>query len=140
MKVKLIHPQAILPTRIRSGDAGLSLRSLEQKILEPGERYRFKLGIAIEIDRWYVALTQGRSGNAEKYGIETLGNVIDCNYRGEISVMLINNGDKFFKVNIGDNIAQLIITPVRLDELEEVDEIDTNTERGEQGFGSSDLI
>jgi len=140
MKIQLINPQAQIPQRIRKGDAGVSLRSLENKLLEPGERHRFKLGIAIEIERWYVALTQWRSGNAEKYGIETIGNVIDCNFRWEISVMIINNGDKFFKVEEGDNIAQMIVMPVWLWDLEEMNEIDMNTERGEKWFGSSDLL
>jgi len=140
MKIKIINHKAQKPIRIRKWDAGLSLRSLEKKILWPGERHRFRLGIAIEIERWYVALTHGRSGHAEKYGIETIGNVIDCNYRGEISVMLINNGNKFFKIEEWDNIAQLVIMPVRLWDLEETAEIDKNTERGEDGFGSSDLM
>ncbi len=140
MKVKLISPQAEHPKRIRKWDAGLSLRSLENKILSPGERWRFKLGIALEIERWYVALTQGRSGNAEKYWIETLGNVIDCNYRWEISVMLKNNWDKFFKIHSGDNIAQLLIMPVWLGDLEKVDELSPSDERGENWFGSSDFI
>jgi len=140
MKVKLLNNQAKVPDRIRKWDAGLSLRSLERKILEPGERRRFKLGIAIEIERWYVAITQWRSGNAEKYWIETLGNVIDCNYRWEISVMLINSWDKFFKVEIWDNIAQLVIMPVWLGNLEITDILEKDTDRGEQWFGSSDLI
>lgn len=140
MKVKIVNPKAKKPVRIRKWDAGLSLICLEKKILEPGERYRFKLWIAIEIERWYVALTQGRSWHAEKYWIETLWNVIDCNYRWEISVMLINNWNKFFKVEEWDNIAQLVIMPVWLGELKETEEISENKERGNSGFGSSDLI
>ena len=140
MKIKLLDNNAKIPVRHRKWDAGLSLISLEDKILEPGERYRFKLWIALELERGYVALTQWRSWNAYKYGIDTIWNVIDCNYRWEISVLLINNGDKFFKVKKWDNIAQLVIMPVWLWELEQTDKIDMDTERGEQWFGSSDSL
>ena len=140
MKVKLLHHDAHLPQRIRKWDAGLSLISLENKILEPWERYRFKLGIAIELERWYTAITQWRSGHAFNYGIDTIGNVIDCNYRGEISVLLINNGDKFFRIKKWDNIAQLIVIPVWLWSLEETTELSEDTERGNAGFWSSDML
>jgi len=140
MKIQLLHKDARIPQRIRKWDAGLSLISLEDKILEPWERYRFKLGIAIELERWYTAITQWRSGHAFHYGIDTIGNVIDCNYRWEISVLLINNGDKFFKIQKGDNIAQLVILPVRLWWLEQVDILDHDTERGDAWFWSSDYL
>jgi len=138
MKVKVLNNLATVPDRIRKGDAGLSLRSLENKILAPGDRYRFRLGVALQIDDNWVALTQWRSGHAINYGIDTLGNVIDSNYRWEISVILVNNGDKFFKVEEWDNIAQLVILPVWMSALEVVDDIELDTERGAMGFGSSD--
>lgn len=139
MKVKILNPEAKIPQRIREWDAGLSLTSLEDVIIEPGHRHRFKLGIAIEIDQWYVALTQWRSGNAYNYGVETMGNVIDWNYRWEIHVMLVNNGNKFFKVNKWDNIAQLVVIPVWLWDLQQVNELNI-TERWDAGFGSSDHL
>jgi len=140
MKVKLLNSKAKLPERIRKWDAGLSLRSLEKKILEPWERRRFKLWIAIEIDRGFVALTQWRSWYANKYWVDTLWNVIDCNYRWEISVILINNGDKFLKIEEWDNIAQLVVIPVRLWEFTQTDNIQNNTERGNLWFWSSDNL
>ena len=96
-------------------------------------------GIAIEPERCdVVAIVAARSGLAVKQGI-TLSNgigVIDSDYRGEISVGLLNTSDADFTVNDGDRIAQLMFMPVLQASFIESDELD-ETERGTGGFGST---
>ena len=86
----------------------------------------------------YVALVFARSGLAVKNGL-TLSNgvgVIDSDYRGEISVGLVNLSDKPYTVQNGERIAQLAVMPVALPDMLEVETL-TDTERGTGGFGST---
>ena len=96
-------------------------------------------GIAVELPGpEYVALVFARSGLAVKNGL-TLSNgvgVIDSDYRGEISVGLVNLSDKPYTVQNGERIAQLAGMPVALPDMLEVETL-TDTERGTGGFGST---
>lgn len=96
-------------------------------------------GIAVELPGpEYVALVFARSGLAVKNGL-TLSNgvgVIDSDYRGEISVGLVNLSDKPYTVQNGERIAQLAVMPVALPDMLEVETL-TDTERGTGGFGST---
>ncbi len=86
----------------------------------------------------YVGLVFGRSGFGVKHGV-TLANsvgVIDCDYRGEVGVTLINHGDKPFVVTHGDRIAQLAFMPVAAARFVEAASL-SDTERGAGGFGST---
>ena len=79
-----------------------------------------------------------RSGLGIRHGV-SLSNgvgVIDSDYRGEIMVGLTNLSDKFYTIHPGDRIAQLVVTPVVLPELERVEALD-ETGRGTGGFGST---
>jgi dUTP pyrophosphatase len=71
-----------------------------------------------------------------KQGIHTMGGVFDAGYRGEYNVNLINLGDESYKISKGDKIAQLIIYPVAIANLEEVSEL-SDSSRGLGRFGSS---
>ena len=85
-----------------------------------------------------VALVFARSGLGIKHGI-SLSNgvgVIDSDYRGEIMVGLTNLSEEPYTIHPGDRIAQLVVTPVVLPELERVEELD-DTGRGTGGFGST---
>ena len=79
-----------------------------------------------------------RSGLAVRHGVTVLNSpgTIDSDYRGEIKVPLINHGQEDFIINRGDRIAQIVIAPVTMAELLEVDTLD-ETARGRGGFGSS---
>ena len=96
-------------------------------------------GIAIALpSAEYVALVFARSGLGIKHGI-ALSNgvgVIDSDYRGELTVGLVNHGDVPYTIQPGDRIAQLMVTPVVQADVELVDELD-ETERGAGGFGST---
>jgi dUTP pyrophosphatase len=107
-----------------------------QTVLEQNEIKLISTGIFIAVPFGYEAQVRPRSGLALKYGI-TLVNApgtIDSDYRGEIGIILCNQGSKRFMVERGMRIAQLVVQPVVRAELEEVAELE-ETHRGEGGFG-----
>ncbi len=97
-------------------------------------------GIAVAIPEGHTGLVAPRSGLAARHGISVVNGpgVVDAGYRGEINVILINHGTAPLELKRGDRIAQLVVTPVVLPELVEVDELPEST-RGAGGFGSSGL-
>lgn len=80
-------------------------------------------------------LNYRKSGLMTKHDIITFG-VVDEPYRGEIMVHMINLSDQDYQVHAGDKISQLIVMPVRYEDVEVVDEL-SESDRGENGFGSS---
>ena len=107
--------------------------------LAPGGRQGIPTGIAIALPGpEYVALVCSRSGMGTRHGI-TLSNsvgVIDSDYRGELTVGLVNHGDVLYTIQPGDRIAQLMVLPILRPTLTVVEELD-ETERGSGGFGST---
>ncbi len=136
LEVKKLDPLAKLPTRAHPDDAGLDLYTLEECVLRPGERQAIKTGIAIAIPSGYVGLIWDKSSIPAKWGVKTMGGVVDASYRGEIHVIVVNLSDMPYTVEKGVKIAQLLIQKVKLPEVCEVSELD-DTIRGEKGFGSS---
>lgn len=140
VKIKLTRNMT-LPEYATSGSAAVDLRAAleETEILTiaPGERARIPTGIAISPESPnVVAVIAGRSGHGLKHGV-TMANsigVIDSDYRGEISVVLINHGNEPFEVRRGDRIAQMMFMPVMTASFLPVDTLD-ETERGAGGFG-----
>ncbi len=140
LKLKKVRPEAQLPQRQTEGAAGYDLCAcLEAPVtLAPGEGFSFPTGFAAEIPQGLVGLVFCRSGLGVKYGV-SLPNcvgVIDSDYRGELIVPLRNFGDKPYTVHPGERIAQLVLLPVFLLPVEEVEEL-SQTQRGEGGFGST---
>jgi dUTP pyrophosphatase len=136
LKVKRLENYAKLPERKRDGDAGLDLYCIEDFEIEPNEIKIVRTGIAVEIPKGYFGMIKDRSGLASK-GLHVLAGIIDENYRGEIKVVLINLGKEKLKFEKYSRIAQLLIIPYLKVEIKE-DEL-SQTERGENGFGSSGL-
>ena len=136
VRIKILNPEAKIPVYGREGDAGLDLYSCEDFILEPKERHVFKLGFALELPGGTAALVWDRSGMAVKHGIHSLAGVIDCNYRGEVSITLYNTSDEAWQCKKGDRIAQMIIQRFEKVDLKKVDEL-SETERGENAYLSS---
>lgn len=136
IKVKRLKPDAVLPTYAHPGDVGMDLYSLEEYTLKPGERKVFDLGFAIEFDIGYAAIVKDKSSLPKNGGIHTMGGVYDAGYRGEYNAQLINLGQEPYKIEKGNKIAQLIIYPVVIAELEETDEL-SGSERGGGRFGST---
>ena len=136
IKVKLLHPDAMVPSRANSTDAGLDLHSIEGFALPCGYIATVATGISISIPDGYVARILPRSGLAAKHGIHVMAGVVDSSYRGEIKVVLANLSKGHAGFVIGSRIAQLVIQKVELWTPVVVDELD-ETLRGDKGFGSS---
>ena len=141
LKIKKLCENALIPKAATGGSAGMDLYAcLDADVtIKAGERALIPTGIAIALpDNSYVAYIYARSGLAIKSGI-TLSNcvgVVDSDYRGEVKVGLINLSDSDYTVTNGDRIAQMVIAPVIVPEIAEVDELD-ETERADGGFGST---
>lgn len=139
MKIKKLNEKAIIPTYAHATDAGMDLYSISKKVILPDERFLCPTGIALEIPEGYFGLMRPRSGLATKHGIDLCtSGVVDSGYRGEVYAGLINHGDEIFKLDVGMRIAQLLILPVQIVELDEVDSL-SESDRGKGGHGSSGL-
>lgn len=143
LKIKKLRPDAPLPTRATEGAAGMDLRAdvgEDGITLQPMQRMLIPTGIAVELPgKEMVALVFARSGLALKQGL-TMANavgVVDSDYRGEISVPVINLSTEVVHIARGQRIAQLVLTPVLIPERIEWAEELSETERGAGGFGST---
>ena len=138
VRVKRLHPDAVIPKAARRGDVAFDLYSVIDYKLEPGERYAVPTGIAVEIPQGYEGQVRPRSGLAMRDGITVLNTpgTIDSGYRGEVKTIIMNHGTTPFKITKGMRISQLAIRPVPDVQFIEVDEL-SDTERGEGGFGST---
>jgi len=139
IKLKRLDPSLPLPSYAYDTDAGCDLYSRIDVDLKPSERILIPTGIEIAIPEGYAGFIQPRSGLALKHGISMVNSpgLIDSGYRGEVSVILINqDAKKTFRVRRGDKICQLVIQKVEKPQFQVVDSLD-ETERGKGGFGSS---
>lgn len=141
LKIKKLSENAAVPKQATKGSAGMDLSAcLESNVvIRPGEIKMIPTGIAAAPDTdECVLLIYARSGLASKYGVAPANcvGVVDSDYRGEIKVALINHGSEDFTVTHGMRIAQLVMTPVILPQIEEVSELD-QTARNTGGFGST---
>ena len=129
-----------LPTYLTAGSSGMDLAAAVSQPLDipVGERRLVPTGIAIALPHDYEAQVRPRSGLALKSGVTVLNSpgTIDCDYRGEIGVILINHGDRPFRVHRGDRIAQLVIAPVARAIWAEISTLEAS-ERAEGSFGST---
>jgi dUTP pyrophosphatase len=92
LKIKKLHIDAVIPKYATKDDAGMDLFSVENIEIEPMARAQISTGIALEIPSGHVGLVWDKSGLSHKFGIKTLGGVIDSGYRGEIKVGVVNLG------------------------------------------------
>jgi dUTP pyrophosphatase len=127
-----------LPAYASAGAAGMDICAAESANLRPGRRAAIATGFAFAIPHGYEVQVRPRSGLAIKHGITCLNTpgTIDCDYRGEVKVILINLGEEDFAINRGDRIAQLVVAPAPQASTHEVEDLD-DTVRGAGGFGST---
>lgn len=137
MKV-MLDPGARLPERAYPSDAGLDIFSREEKVILPGESAVFDTGVHIELPIGTFGQLFSKSGLNIKYNVVSCGGTIDEGYTGSIRVKLYNLGDKPYMIREKQKICQLVIMPCLQPGLEVVDSL-TETERGENGFGSSGM-
>jgi dUTP diphosphatase len=139
LPVLRLRPDAVVPERAYSGDAGLDLSACERVELAPGTRALVGTGLAVAIPEGHAGFVQPRSGLAVKHGITIVNapGLVDSGYRGELKVVLLNTDPaETFVVEPGMRIAQLVVLAVPAVATVEVDELPPS-ERGERGFGSS---
>ena len=133
-----LEPNAYEPKKMHPNDAGFDLavpngnkyvlKSMEQKVIDTGVR--------VAIPHGYVGLVTTRSSKAE-IGIRIVLGVIDSGYTGTIKLIVNNIDDTSVSIHGGNRLAQLIIVPICIMPSEVVPHIDRDTERGENGLGST---
>lgn len=141
LEVKLLHPDAQLPSYAHPGDAGLDLRSREDVVLKPGQRVAVATGLAVAIPDGFAGFVHARSGRALKEGLAlpNAPGLIDAGYRGELKVLLVNlDPETPIEIRKGEKIAQMVIQKVENVSIEVVESFD-ETSRGEGGFGSTGI-
>jgi dUTP pyrophosphatase len=138
LKVKRLSATAVLPAYAHPGDAGLDLYSAVSASIEPGARQLIGTGISIELPPNTEGNVRPRSGLALKHGISVLNapGTIDCGYRGEVGVILINHGTARFDIEPGMKIAQFVVAPCLSVDVQETTDL-ADSSRGQGGFGST---
>lgn len=138
VEVRLLHPDARLPSRAHPDDAGADIFAAEALRIPPGERRDVGTGIALALPAGTAGFVQPRSGLAFRHGIMVTNSpgLIDAGYRGEVRVSLFNSGEREFVVEVGDRIAQLVVQRVETPVFAAVEAL-SETARGAGGFGST---
>lgn len=139
VKFKKLNDNAHVPTYGSPYAAGADLYSAEaETVIPPHATVFIGTGIAMEIPEGYMGLIFARSGLSCKRHLAPANKVgvVDSDYRGEVKVALHNHSNEPQKIDAGERIAQLVITPFLSVNFEEADELD-DTVRGEGGFGST---
>ena len=138
--IKRLSNNVFLPKYETDGSSGMDLAAnIDQEIeIKPGKSAIIPTGLAVSIPKNFEIQIRPRSGLAAKNQISVLNTpgTIDADYRGELKVILINLGDKIFKIEKGLRVAQMVLCPVIKAVLKEVDVLE-ETERGSGGFGST---
>lgn len=140
---RLPHAEGLaLPAYQSAHAAGLDLLAAvpegEPLTMQPGQRAMVPTGLMIAVPPGHEAQVRPRSGLAFKHGVTVLNSpgTVDADYRGEVSVLLINHGDEPFTIRRGERIAQLVIAAVTQANLVVVASL-PSTDRGSGGFGST---
>lgn len=135
MKVK-VEAGAYTPVRAHNTDAGLDIMSKTTQVVPANGSAIFHTGVHVELPKGTAGILVSKSGLNTRKNLTSTG-LIDEGYTGEIVVKLYNHGDKDYWVESGDKISQLVIVPVYYEEVELVNELSGETERGNNGFGST---
>lgn len=129
------------PDYAQLGDAGMDVRASEPVCVYPGETKIVKTGLYVAIPKDYELQVRPRSGMSAKTNIRVANapGTIDSNYRGEIGVIVDNIGNDEYYINVGDRIAQLVLSKVPTIRWFPVENIEAlgETNRGAGGFGST---
>lgn len=138
VRIKQMHPNARPPLYKTAGAAGMDLCACEALSIPPQSHAMVRTGIALAIPAGLVGLVCPRSGLAADRRVTVLNapGVIDSDYRGELKVLLVNHGNEDFDIEVGDRIAQLVITHTLRAVMFDDKDLGS-TERGTGGFGST---
>ena len=136
MKFKvMLDENAKIPTKAHDEDAGFDIFTPKEVRIREGGSAKIDTGVHIQIPKGYVGFLKSKSGLNVVNGITGEG-VIDAGYTGSIVAKLYNNGNEPVKFEVGQKIIQIVFLPIPEVELELTDSFE-ETERGENGFGSS---
>lgn len=138
LKIKKLHPDAIIPTRAYATDAGLDIYALEDTLVTSTHASLIKTGIAIDILPGFEGSIRPRSGKTAKTNLRVQLGTVDAGYNGEIKVITDALGNSSYMVQKGEKIAQLVISPIVTPSLRIVEDFESDSERGDSGFGSTD--
>lgn len=139
MNIPTVAAPDHVPAYAHPGDAGADLRTTHDVTLQPGERALVGTGVRVALPEGHVGLITPRSGLAARHGLSVVNSpgIIDCGYRGEIRVSLINlDPAEPLTLLAGDRIAQLVVLPFVSAVFTQVDTLD-DTSRGAGGYGST---
>jgi len=136
LKVKYLVKDTPKLAYAKTGDAAFDLYAAKDVTIAPAERVQVGTGVALEIPDGYVGLIWDKSGLSHKFGLKTLGGVVDSGYRGEIMIGVINLSNEPYTFEKGHKISQIVIQKYEHCDIVEVDEL-SESERGASGFGST---
>ena len=141
VKYKKKYPDVVLPQKESSGAAGYDIRAYLKEPIEiiSGGRAAISTGLMVEVPENFVLSVRPRSGWAINKGITLVNSpgTIDSDFRGEIHILMINHGASAVTVHNGDRIAQLLLE--KSYNIEWMEDTLAESERGEQGFGSTGI-
>ena len=138
VKIKKLHPNAIIPSYAKEGDAGMDLYAVESEMDSYGN-FVYNTGLSLEIPSGYVGLLFPRSSISKTtHSLRNAVGVIDSGYRGPIIFKFKGTGTAGGESNygVGDRVGQIIIMPYPKVQFVESEEL-SDSERGEGGFGST---
>lgn len=138
VKIKKLHPDAVVPKYATEGSSGFDLVAVEDVIIDSGATKLVKTGLSMAVDQGFELQVRPRSGISLKTFLRVANSpgTVDSDYRGEICIIMTNTGIGSYHIQKGDRIAQGVVCPIIQVDFEEVDDLD-DTNRGSGGFGSS---
>lgn len=147
IRVKKLHPDAVVPKYATNGSSGFDLVAIEDVIIQPGQTKLVKTGLAVDVGPYYEMQVRPRSGLSLKTNLRVANSpgTVDADYRGEVCVIMENTMNMFNYpatsngvaiIKKGERIAQGVVCPVMQADIEVVDYLD-ETDRGSGGFGST---
>ena len=139
MKIKLLDDHAKAPTKAHDTDSGYDFYALEDVVVKADGVTKVATGVALQLPPHIWMKIEAKSGRAIKNNLGVTAGVIDNEYRGPIVLAVVNYGSDFQMIKRGEKVAQGVLMPLVICGSEVVKEFDGDTERGENGFGSTGL-
>ena len=139
VRIQILNDKVKIPEYAHSSDAGADIYLYEDIEIPPHKTIIIPTGFKVAIPAGYEIQIRPRSGLSAKTPLRIANSVgtIDSEYRGEVGIIMENTGNLTQKLNAGDKIAQMVISPIPMIQWKKVEELD-ETDRGAGGFGSTD--
>ncbi|XP_068204422.1 deoxyuridine 5'-triphosphate nucleotidohydrolase-like [Palaemon carinicauda] len=138
LRFKKLTANAHHPVKGSKLAAGYDLQSAYDEVIPAEGKALIRTDLQIDLPEGCYGRIAPRSGLSWKHHIDVGAGVIDRDYRGNVGVVLFNHSKTDYEVKKGDRVAQLVCEKILYPEIEEVEEIG-DTERGEDGFGSTGI-